>query len=718
MTSEATPLPMDMSGRGEISETPTAATGTENAFSCQSQQQQLLAGHSVAQQQDETGAVAVVDNGGEATRDGISLQETQQRPPPQEEDLVQNVPIIEKEEQQEESHQQIPPPIEGGHGDLATLNSVPVPPPPVVEDKTTVSPLAVVEPPLIHQLKQEKLDEVDEKEAEKQITSEVVINKDITLNKNIESQQPEELDLTTKEQIPAKSPSSAITTESTAVVSSDLPPAPPVDNSTPVTNSIAVPLPPPPPPADNEAVDTLDKQKPTGSRRVFQCSSCNTYYEDWNLFLHMRNVHNRFICLLCLGLFPNAKRLAKHLLNRHGLKDNQFQSTTDMMEWNEQRPCHMMCVACESVEECVDGEQAKVHSCGGGKGKGPKAVGGGKAATAAAVTGACTKCGAMGAHLCTAGKSSSGGQKAKKRKQDRISDGLSSDLVTGAAGGVKLKIKGLMSGGGGGQKEKAVMAEDGQEANQGFSGAGDDNNNMDRGGGDDTGDKEEEEAQQTPSPEKPFSFNFILSKKGLVRNPNPTRNINNNNKLEAEENSRRHSQDQQEDEEEQLQEKENSCPEGQQQVNGEEEEKRETVPPLLVSKLKLKIPKYIVPVESEEDEDDEEDDEEESDEDEDDDEEEEGEVKLEGSENLNSKTVNQDDQVTKEGGEGSPISEPQVGESSGSVVKSEEDMAVDRDKSVDDKDGGGTRFQVDGEGGKLEGDKDSKEDVATEKKGE
>ncbi|CAH2074694.1 unnamed protein product, partial [Iphiclides podalirius] len=36
------------------------------------------------------------------------------------------------------------------------------------------------------------------------------------------------------------------------------------------------------------------------TRKVYLCSACGTYYENWNLFLHMREMHNRHICLFCL----------------------------------------------------------------------------------------------------------------------------------------------------------------------------------------------------------------------------------------------------------------------------------------------------------------------------------------------------------------------------------------------------------------------------------
>jgi len=45
------------------------------------------------------------------------------------------------------------------------------------------------------------------------------------------------------------------------------------------------------------------------TRKVYLCSACGTYFENWNLFLHMRDIHKRHICLYCLGMFGQAERL-------------------------------------------------------------------------------------------------------------------------------------------------------------------------------------------------------------------------------------------------------------------------------------------------------------------------------------------------------------------------------------------------------------------------
>lgn len=84
------------------------------------------------------------------------------------------------------------------------------------------------------------------------------------------------------------------------------------------------------------------------TRKVFLCSSCGTYYENWNLFLHMREVHKRHICLFCLGLFPSAERLVYHLENKHSVKENFYETRECLMDVYKD-PCYLMCCICEHV---------------------------------------------------------------------------------------------------------------------------------------------------------------------------------------------------------------------------------------------------------------------------------------------------------------------------------------------------------------------------------
>lgn len=84
------------------------------------------------------------------------------------------------------------------------------------------------------------------------------------------------------------------------------------------------------------------------TRKVFLCSACGTYYENWNLFLHMREVHKRFICLYCLGMFSHPEKLSQHLMVKHNCVPGHRNTPQDFFELYKE-PCFLMCCDCERV---------------------------------------------------------------------------------------------------------------------------------------------------------------------------------------------------------------------------------------------------------------------------------------------------------------------------------------------------------------------------------
>ncbi|XP_015606745.1 uncharacterized protein LOC107273258 [Cephus cinctus] len=84
------------------------------------------------------------------------------------------------------------------------------------------------------------------------------------------------------------------------------------------------------------------------TRKVYLCSACGTYFENWNLFLHMRDVHKRHICLFCLGMFGQAERLSYHLSSKHSVPEMTFTSVEDF--YNAFKgSCYLICCNCEKV---------------------------------------------------------------------------------------------------------------------------------------------------------------------------------------------------------------------------------------------------------------------------------------------------------------------------------------------------------------------------------
>ncbi|EAA00547.4 AGAP011875-PA, partial [Anopheles gambiae str. PEST] len=138
-------------------------------------------------------------------------------------------------------------------------------------------------------------------------------------------------------------------------------------------------------------------------KKVFLCSPCGTHYENWNLFLHMREVHRKHICLYCLGIFPSAERLVSHLGTKHGVlkkhhgsleeylrqchyddadRTHMFESNVnDVQQREEQLRAHDCANYLETCGSCGQLKQAK-HRCdgvngtlAGGKKKAPKNYG-------------------------------------------------------------------------------------------------------------------------------------------------------------------------------------------------------------------------------------------------------------------------------------------------------------------------------------------------------
>lgn len=96
------------------------------------------------------------------------------------------------------------------------------------------------------------------------------------------------------------------------------------------------------------------------TRKVYLCSACGTYYENWNLFLHMREVHSRHICLFCLGMFSKAEKLSAHLTNKHNVQEFSFDSKEDFCRvYNGS--FYLMCCVCDEI--CSEKDDFFNHDC-------------------------------------------------------------------------------------------------------------------------------------------------------------------------------------------------------------------------------------------------------------------------------------------------------------------------------------------------------------------
>lgn len=83
-------------------------------------------------------------------------------------------------------------------------------------------------------------------------------------------------------------------------------------------------------------------------RKVYLCSACGTYFENWNLYLHVKEIHQRHLCLFCLGLFDHAERLSHHLMKNHSIPDTSFTSVEEFYQIFK-GSCYLICCSCEKV---------------------------------------------------------------------------------------------------------------------------------------------------------------------------------------------------------------------------------------------------------------------------------------------------------------------------------------------------------------------------------
>ncbi|XP_035436666.1 uncharacterized protein LOC118267035 [Spodoptera frugiperda] len=96
------------------------------------------------------------------------------------------------------------------------------------------------------------------------------------------------------------------------------------------------------------------------TRKLYLCSACGHYYENWNLFLHMKEVHNRHICLFCLGMFSKAEKLSSHLSNKHNVKEFNYESKEEFFNVFS-GTLYLMCCACDEI--CSEKDDFFNHDC-------------------------------------------------------------------------------------------------------------------------------------------------------------------------------------------------------------------------------------------------------------------------------------------------------------------------------------------------------------------
>ncbi|KAL7737920.1 hypothetical protein ACLKA6_006290 [Drosophila palustris] len=97
--------------------------------------------------------------------------------------------------------------------------------------------------------------------------------------------------------------------------------------------------------------------------RFFRCARCSTVHQCWNFFLHMREVHQRYICLYCSHVFASVEKLSLHLENKHDMDQLHFNNVEawQTLQTLEDRARYLVCCNCQASFE--RGSQFDDHDC-------------------------------------------------------------------------------------------------------------------------------------------------------------------------------------------------------------------------------------------------------------------------------------------------------------------------------------------------------------------
>lgn len=96
------------------------------------------------------------------------------------------------------------------------------------------------------------------------------------------------------------------------------------------------------------------------TRKVFLCSTCGTYYENCDLFLHMREFHRRYICLYCLFMAQSPEVLHEHLREKHNIINQTYMSLDELQKHSPQS-FFLLCLRCDRVFTEMD--DSVNHKC-------------------------------------------------------------------------------------------------------------------------------------------------------------------------------------------------------------------------------------------------------------------------------------------------------------------------------------------------------------------
>ncbi|KAH8358237.1 hypothetical protein KR084_008865 [Drosophila pseudotakahashii] len=110
------------------------------------------------------------------------------------------------------------------------------------------------------------------------------------------------------------------------------------------------------------SASTSSSQLLQKKERFFRCAQCSSVHQCWHFFLHMREVHQRYICLYCNHVYPSVEKLSLHLENKHDIDQSHFaKDAWALQQKTEDRARHLVCCTCQAT--FVQGSEFEDHDC-------------------------------------------------------------------------------------------------------------------------------------------------------------------------------------------------------------------------------------------------------------------------------------------------------------------------------------------------------------------
>ncbi|EDW91782.1 uncharacterized protein LOC6531261 isoform X1 [Drosophila yakuba] len=114
--------------------------------------------------------------------------------------------------------------------------------------------------------------------------------------------------------------------------------------------------------AQCSGIQSISSELPQKQERFFRCAQCSTVHQCWHFFLHMREVHQRYICLYCNHVYPSVEKLSLHLENKHDIDQSHFaKDAWEEQQKTEDRARHLVCCTCQAT--FVQGSEFEDHDC-------------------------------------------------------------------------------------------------------------------------------------------------------------------------------------------------------------------------------------------------------------------------------------------------------------------------------------------------------------------